>query len=89
MARNSRPLAGHHFHTLTDAALRYVMQDASEAARAMRSHNLFAESKYLDQVNDAATVLAYRQRKARDAGAARAARRAARMDARPICGENA
>lgn len=29
-------------------------------ARAMRNHAPAAESKYLDQVNDAATVLAWR-----------------------------
>jgi hypothetical protein len=56
------PLEGHAYHDKSDAELRYIMKDAGEAARAMRDHDPAAESKYLDQVNDAATVLWYRKR---------------------------
>jgi len=41
----------------TDAELRYIIKDAGEAARAMRDHDPIAEAKYLDQCNDAGTVL--------------------------------
>jgi hypothetical protein len=58
----TRPLKGHRYHTLNDAALRYIIKDAGEAARAMRDHAPDAEAKYLDQVNDAATILYYRGR---------------------------
>jgi len=55
------PLHGHRYHALSDAALRYVAKDASNAAHAMRHHDPVAECKYLDQVNDADTVLAHRR----------------------------
>lgn len=45
----------------TDAELHYIIRDAGEAARAMRGLNHDAECKYLDQVNDASTVLYQRQ----------------------------
>ena len=48
---------------------RYILKDASEAACAMAGHNLFAESKYLDQVNDAAMRSAGLSRPPRDARA--------------------
>lgn len=57
------PLAGHPYHDKTDAELRYIIKDASEAARAMKGTDAKAESKYLDQVNDASTVLYYRKKK--------------------------
>jgi hypothetical protein len=60
--RVSKPLAGHPFHAKSDAELRYIHMDASEAARAMQGHAPEAEAKYLDQANDAATVLGYRAR---------------------------
>lgn len=41
----------------TEAELRYIIRDAGEAARAMRDIDAKAEGKYLDQVNDACTVL--------------------------------
>jgi hypothetical protein len=56
------PLKGHAFHSRTEAELRYIIKDASEAARNMRDFNAKAEAKYLDQVNDAATILGYRTR---------------------------
>jgi hypothetical protein len=48
----------------SNEALRYIIRDASEAAKAMRGHDPIAECKYLDQMNDAATVLAWRKRMA-------------------------
>lgn len=48
----------------TDAELRYILRDAGEAARAMRGVDSAAEAKYLDQVNDASTIL-YRRQEAR------------------------
>jgi len=56
------PLHGHRYHALSDAALRYVIKDAGEAALAVRHYDYAAECKYLDQVNDASTVLAHRRR---------------------------
>ncbi len=44
----------------TTAQLLYILRDASEAAVAMRGMDATAEAKYLDQANDAATVLARR-----------------------------
>ena len=56
------PLKGHNYHAKTDAELRYIAKDASEAAKAMRGMDNKAEGKYLDQANDASTVLGYRGR---------------------------
>jgi hypothetical protein len=47
----------------TNEALRYIIKDAGEAARAMRAVNPIAEAKYLDQVNDACTELYRRSQK--------------------------
>jgi hypothetical protein len=55
------PLKSHPYHGRTSASLRYIIKDASEAAIAMRGMDRDAESKYLDQVNDACTILRYRQ----------------------------
>ena len=41
----------------TDAELQYIAKDAAEAALAMRGFDAAAEGKYLDQVNDACTVM--------------------------------
>jgi hypothetical protein len=49
------------YATKTDEELRYIIKDASEAAIAMRGHSPASEEKYLDQVNDASTIL-YRRR---------------------------
>jgi hypothetical protein len=59
-SRKSQPLKGHPFHKKSDSELHYIRRDASEAAQAMRGHNPEAELKYLDQVNDAETVLHHR-----------------------------
>lgn len=58
---NKRPLAGHAYHSKSDAELRYIVKDASEAASASQSMGKL-ETKYNDQINDAATVLGYRDR---------------------------
>jgi hypothetical protein len=60
-----QPLKGHVFHEKTDAMLLYIIQDAVEAARNMRGFDPVAEGKYLDQVNDACTILHYRRFKNR------------------------
>lgn len=49
------------YATKADAELEYIKRDAREAADAMRGVDAAAEAKYLDQVNDAATVLYHRQ----------------------------
>lgn len=49
------------FWDLSNASLHYVIKDAHEAAQNMRDIDPVAEGKYLDQVNDASTVLAWRQ----------------------------
>jgi len=56
------PLEGHPYHKKTDAELRYISKDAAEAARAMKGMNSQSEGKYLDQMNDAQTVLGHRKR---------------------------
>src|SRR5665647_669818 len=58
------PIAGHPYHTKTNDELQYIAKDASEAARAQRG--MSSEGKYLDQVNDASTVLGYRARGGKD-----------------------
>ena len=45
------------YHKKSDEELQYIIKDAAEAAIAMRGLDLGAEMKYLDQVNDACTVL--------------------------------
>jgi hypothetical protein len=50
----------------TDEQLQFIMKDASEAARAMRGLDARAEAKYLDQINDASTVLYERAAKFRE-----------------------
>lgn len=56
-----RPISEHRYHGKSDDELRYIMRDAHEAAIAMRGVDSAAECKYLDQINDAATVLGYRK----------------------------
>ena len=59
----SMPLAGHPYHGKTNAELQFIQRDASAAAKNMQGMgNAPAEGKYLDQVNDASTVLGFRQR---------------------------
>ena len=59
MAR--RPLEGHPYHEKTDYELWYIAKDAYEAERAIRGHDYTAECKYLDQINDACTVMGWRK----------------------------
>ena len=49
------------YKTKTDDELLYIIKDAGEAAKAMRNVSIEAECKYLDQVNDACTILAKRR----------------------------
>lgn len=56
------PIADHENHLKDSRALRYIIQDAGTAAKNMRGWNDAAEAKYMDQMNDASTVLGYRQR---------------------------
>ena len=56
------PIEGHPYHEKTDAELLFIARDAKAAADAMRGMDTKAECKYLDQINDACTVMAYRRR---------------------------
>lgn len=56
-----KPLPDHAYHGKSDAELHYIVKDATEAAKASQSMGKL-ETKYNDQVNDAATVLGYRKR---------------------------
>jgi hypothetical protein len=56
-----KPIPDHPYHARTNDELRYIVKDASEAAKAAQSMGKL-ETKYNDQVNDAATVLGYRAR---------------------------
>ena len=58
------PIPGHPFHTKTNDELQYIAKDANAAAKAQRG--MASEGKYLDQVNDAATVLGWRARGGKD-----------------------
>ena len=59
--RRTKPLKGHPYHEKTEAELRFIIKDAREAVENMRNFDANAECKYLDQINDAASVLAYRK----------------------------
>ena len=70
-AGGGMPLEGHPYHQKTDAELRYIAKDAGQAAQASRGLSAYnptngpredTEGKYLDQMNDASTVLGFRQR---------------------------
>jgi hypothetical protein len=55
------PLEDHQNHSKPDSHLHYIIKDAGEARRNMEGMgNRAASDKYADQINDAATVLAYR-----------------------------
>lgn len=56
-------LKNQHFYRKSDAELHYIIRDAGQAAELARGFDSVAECKYLDQVNDACTVL-YSRRKA-------------------------
>lgn len=57
-----KPLPGHPYHSKSADELRFIIRDAGAAANAMRGHDAKAEGKYLDQVNDANTILGWRAR---------------------------
>jgi predicted RNA binding protein YcfA (HicA-like mRNA interferase family) len=54
------PLEGHPYHNKSDAELRGIIKDAGETARIQKG--MSSETKYLDQVNDASTVLYHRKK---------------------------
>jgi hypothetical protein len=58
--RVTRPIPNHPYHRKSDAELEYIVKDAREAAECFRGFDEKAECKYLDQINDAHTVLRYR-----------------------------
>lgn len=58
------PLQGHPYHDKTDNELKGIIRDAGEAAKLQRG--MSSETKYLDQVNDASTVLYSRRSKKTD-----------------------
>lgn len=54
------------FRSKSDEALRFILRDASEAGRCAQDlGDARGVSKYADQVNDAATVLGERARRAK------------------------
>lgn len=53
------PLEGHPYHDKSDEELRGIVKDAGETARIQRG--MSSEGKYLDQMNDASTVLYHRK----------------------------
>jgi hypothetical protein len=59
-AKLASPLKGHVYHTKSDAELRGIVKDAGETARVQKG--MSSEGKYLDQMNDASTVLHYRSK---------------------------
>jgi hypothetical protein len=58
------PLEGHPYHNKSDAELRGIIKDAGETARIQKG--MSSETKYLDQVNDASTVLYHRKKMKED-----------------------
>lgn len=61
MTRTYRPLRLHRYHCLSDDALRYVIKDAGLALECIKGYDKVAESKYADQICDAATILHWRK----------------------------
>lgn len=55
----TKPIPKHPYHRKSDAELEFIIRDAREAAQCFRD-NPEVEGKYLDQWNDACTVLGYR-----------------------------
>ena len=58
----TKPLKGHPYHYKSYDELLYILKDAEEAARNMRGLDEKAEAKYLDQVNDALTIINWRNK---------------------------
>lgn len=59
-AKLAMPLKRHPYHTKSDEELRYIVKDAGETARIQKG--MSSEGKYLDQMNDASTILHYRSK---------------------------
>lgn len=60
--KKGMPIADHPYHEKTSNSLHFIMRDAHEAAtNAHAMGDSKGEGKYLDQINDAATVLNYRR----------------------------
>jgi hypothetical protein len=58
------PLESHPYHDKTTAELYFIARDAHAAAKAMQDlGDSVNECKYLDQVNDACTVMYYRRQR--------------------------
>lgn len=66
-----KPIPNHAFHRKSNAELHYIIKDAGEAERATRGMSSYnpnsgrredTAGKYSDQINDAATVIGYRDR---------------------------
>lgn len=63
--KKGMPIQGHPYHHKSDAELRYIIKDAHAAAEAnhpKHGGDPKVHGKYLDQVNDAHTVLGYRKK---------------------------
>lgn len=67
----SKPIPNSPYHAKSDAELRYIIKDAGEAEQAARGMTAYnpngsvrtdTSGKYSDQINDAASVLGYRDR---------------------------
>jgi hypothetical protein len=58
MKKMSLTLTNQSYVTKSAAELFYILKDAREAADAMRGFDPKAEAKYLEQIDDAASVLA-------------------------------
>ena len=55
-------LLGHPYHSKSDAELLYIIRDAGQAAQAIRDFDAKAEGKYLDQMNDACSIMTARRK---------------------------
>lgn len=58
--KHPKVLPGHPYWNKSVDELRYIIADAGEAAVNMRGFDPVAECKYLDQINDASTILKYK-----------------------------
>ena len=64
----ARPFPGHPWHRKADADLIFILKDAGEAAHAANSiGDPDGESKYIDQIQEALTILQYRRQAVRRA----------------------
>lgn len=54
-------LKDHPYHEKSNDELKYIISDARDAANNVAGFNYDVESKYLDKINDAVTILRYRK----------------------------